>query len=429
MGNLGNRRWIGMAGILLAASWFAADVGQRAALAQEDGGGGRRRAGGMNNSSEPQPPFPKSPDGRPFIVIDRPPERVIEDNHPTFNAIAMDVDSGEVFVANNNEASNPGIFVYPTQFTPTDKIMEPRRVIAGVNPGLGQTCGLAVSPQFKEIYAVEGDGGAMKVFPLAGNGDISPSRTLDVAHGSGGIFLDEKNDELFLTTEHVNALTVYRRGAGGAADPIRNIQGPHTQLADPHGVYVDNQTNEVFVTNHGNYRETQTNDLMAVHGYPVPIAPSTGAFWPPSVTVYPRTGEWDVAPIRVIQGSKTRMNLPQGITRDPVSGEIIVANTGGNNILFFAKDANGDVPPVRVIEGSQTELRAPTGVVVDPKTNELWATTWENHMASVFPRAGNGNIKPLRYIRAASADASPASFGRPGTVAYDPIRSQILIAN
>jgi DNA-binding beta-propeller fold protein YncE len=250
-----------------------------------------------------------------------------------------------------------------------------------------------------------------------------------VAHGSGGIFLDVKNDELFITTEHVNKVTVYRRGAGGAADPLRNLQGPHTELADPHGVYVDSAKDELYVTNHGNYRETPTGEQEAHHGYPVPIGPSTGKFLPPSITIYPRTAEWDVRPIRTIQGSKTGMNLPQGIAKDPVSGQIIVANTGDNSVLFFAADANGNVAPVRVLKGAATQLKAPTGIVVDTDRNELWVSNWENHLAAVFPRMAQGNVAPLRYIRAASADATPASFGRPGTVAYDPKRKQILIAN
>jgi DNA-binding beta-propeller fold protein YncE len=371
----------------------------------------------------------KTAENRPALVIDRPPVRVIEDNHPTFNAIAMDMKRSEVFLANSNEASNPGIFVYPMQFPPSDKVIEPRRIIAGANPGLGQTCGLAVSPEFMEVYAVEGDGGDLKVFPLDGNGDIRPSRTLSVAHGSGGIFLDVKNDELIITTEHVNKITVYRRGAGGEADPLRNIQGPHTELADPHGVYVDNVKDELYVTNHGNYRETQTGEQEAHHGYPVPIGPSTGKFLPPSVTVYPRTAEWDVRPLRTIQGSKTGLNLPQGIAKDPASGQIVVANTGDNSVLFFAADANGNVAPVRVLKGPATKLRAPTGMVVDTDRNELWVSNWENHLAAVFPRMAQGDVAPLRYIRAASADTTPASFGRPGTVAFDPKRKQILIAN
>jgi DNA-binding beta-propeller fold protein YncE len=412
--------------LIVAASWIGS--GLRVAVAQEGGGG--RRPQVLPGDVAGAQAYPKdAANGRPTIVIDRAPVRIVEDNHPTFNAIAMDVERGEVFIANSNEASNTGIFVYPTQFQPTDKILEPRRVISGPKADLGQTCGVAVSPEFKEIYAVEGDGGDMKVFPMDGNGDVGPSRTLAVAHGSGGIFLDAKNDELFITTEHVNKLTVYRRGSGGQADPIRNIQGPHTELADPHGVYVDNTTNEIFVTNHGNYRETQTGEEEAHHGYPVPIGPSTGKFVPPAITIYPRTAEWDVKPTRVIQGAKTRMNLPQGITRDPASGQIIVANTGGNSILFFAPDAKGDAAPVRMLEGAATNIKAPSGVVIDTKHNELWVTNWENHMATVFPRTAQGNVAPIRYIRAATADASPASFGRPGTVAWDPNRKQILIAN
>jgi DNA-binding beta-propeller fold protein YncE len=371
--------------------------------------------------------------------------RVIEDNHPTFNAIAMDSDGGEVFIANSNAASNPGIFIYPVEFQPTDRIMEPRRVIAGINAGLGQTCGVAVSPEHNEIYTSEGDSGPMKVFPLNGSGDISPKRELIPPHGSGGLFLDHKNDELYITTEHVNRVGVYARTAEGEAEPLRIIQGPETGLADPHGVYVDSDTNEVLVTNHGNWRETKTGEAYRLRGgrlgrmrgtqdpdfpgVPEPLTLSTGKFLPPAITIYSRTANGDVQPLRTIQGGRTQLNLPQAIYRDPVSGEIVVANSGDDSVLFFARNASGDVAPVRVLRGEATKLKTPTGILVDAERNELWVTSWENHVANVYSRTARGNVEPVRYIRAAGPDTPPATFGRPGTVAYDPKRNEILIAN
>jgi DNA-binding beta-propeller fold protein YncE len=215
---------------------------------------------------------------------------------------------------------------------------------------------------------------------------------------------------------------------------LRFIQGPHTELADPHGLYVDSERNEVFVTNHGNWRETKTEEdiesqASAREGAALPLVPSTGKFVPPSITVYSRTANGDTAPLRVIQGSRTQLNVPLGITRDPASGQLVVANSGGNTVLFFDGNANGDVAPVRILKGPATNLKAPTGVLIDTKRSELWVTSWENHVTNVFDRTSDGNVAPLRYIRSAPKDAPPATFGTPGAVAWDPKRQEILVPN
>jgi DNA-binding beta-propeller fold protein YncE len=159
------------------------------------------------------------------------------------------------------------------------------------------------------------------------------------------------------------------------------------------------------------------------------LAPSTGKFVPPSITVYSRTAKGDAPPLRVIQGARTQMNLPLAIRRDPVSGQILVANSGGDSVLFFDAKASGDVAPVRILKGPATNLKAPTGVLVDAKRNELWVTNWENHTAAVFSRTAQGNVAPLRFIRSAPKDAPPATFGTPGAVAWDPKRKEILVPN
>jgi DNA-binding beta-propeller fold protein YncE len=388
---------------------------------------------------------------RPAVVIDRPPVRVLEDANPTFNAIAIDADANEVFISNNNKASTPSILVYPTQFPAGDRVMEPRRRIAGPVSRLGDVCGVALSPQNKEIYTVQGEEEELKVFPLDGNGDLAASRSLSVSHGSADVFLDAAHDELFISTEHINRITVYRRTAKGSEPPLRYIQGPHTGIADPHGLYADPETNELFVTNYGNYRETLEDDdtesnanedrssedsgdkaggrKPKVPHTPLDLRPSTGRFVPPFIAVYARTASGDVAPLRVIQGPHTGLNLPLGIRRDPQTGQILVANSGGNAVLFFDAKASGDAAPVRVLQGAATNLKAPTGVAIDDKRDELWVTSWENHTTSVFPRTAAGNVAPLRFIRSAAKDAPAATFGTPGAIAWDAKRREILVPN
>ena len=373
---------------------------------------------------------------RPSVVIDKPPVRVLEDANPSFDAIAMDDDDNEVFVSNNNKASTPSILVYNSDFKTTDRVMEPKRRIGGPNARLGDICGMALSPKNKEIYTVQGEEPEMKVFPLEGNGDIDASRTLKVAHGSADIYLDAKHDELYISTEHINKITVYSRTAKGNDKPLRFLQGPHTQIADPHGIYVDPDTNELFVTNYGNFRETGVNDNVESianereqGAAALPLDDSTGKFVLPSVAVYSRAANGDVAPLRVIQGPHTGLNLPLGVARDPQTGEIVVANSGGDAVLFFAKNASGDAAPSRILKGPKTSLKAPTGVAVDVKRNELWVTSWENHVTNVYRRTAQGDVAPQRYIRSAPKNAPPATFGTPGAVAWDPQRHQILVPN
>jgi DNA-binding beta-propeller fold protein YncE len=371
---------------------------------------------------------------RPVVIFDKAPVRVIEDDNPSFNAIAMDGDGNEVFISNNNKASTPSILVYPAEFKTTDRVMEPKRRIGGPTARLGDICGLALSPQNKEIYTVQGEETEMKVFPIGGNGDMAASRSLTVAHGSADVFLDSKHDELFISTEHINKITVYSRAAQGSEKPLRFIQGPHTEIADPHSIFVDTDTDEMFVTNYGNWRATNTDDDVESRATDreeaaLPLADSTGKFVPPSIAVYSRTAQGDAPPLRVIQGSHTQLNLPLGVARDPLSGQIMVANSGGDAVLFFDGHASGDVAPVRVLKGTATNLKAPTGVLVDTKRNELWVTSWENHTTNVFPRMAEGNVTPLRYIRSAPKDSPPATFGTPGAVAWDPKRKEILVPN
>ena len=378
-------------------------------------------------------------------ILDRAPARAIADPNPVFRAIAIDVDKGEVFVANDKESADTSILVYNSQFAPTDRIMEPKRRISGPKADLGMVCGVAISTQHGELYSVQGESGAINAFALDSNGNVEPLRQLDgvTPRSTAGIYLDVKNDELVITTQHVNRVSVFPRMFSKDEEAKRFIQGPKTGLADPHGVYVDAEMNEIYVTNHGNWRETQPGEgerrgpesmTRTALGYTepgrvLPLGPSTGKFLPPSITIHGRMAAGDAAPIRTISGPRTGLNLPDGISRDPVSNELVVANTGDDSVLFFARDAGGDVAPTRILRGPKTRLKGPVGTVVDPTHDELWVVSWDNHIAGVFPRDAKGDMAPKRVIRTAPDNAPMASMGRIGAVAYDAKRDEILAPN
>ena len=387
----------------------------------------------------------KAPSARESLVINVKPTRTIADPNPVFRAVVIDPEHGEVFMANDKESAGTSILVYPTDFQPTDRIMEPKRRIAGPKADVGMVCGLALSPQHGELYAVSGETGTVNVYPMDANGNVGPARLLSgiIPRSSAGVFLDVPHDELFITTQHANRISVYRREFTENEEPLRYIQGPDTGLADPHGIFVDSASGEIFVTNHGNYHAvvpgegerrgpdslTRTDLGYGEPGRVYPLAPSTGKFLLPSISVHSRTASSNAGPIRVIQGPHTQLTLPDGIFRDPETGEIIVANTGGDSVLFFSKDASGDAAPVRVLKGSLTKIKGPAGVSIDSKRHELWVASWDNHVAGVFPLNANGNMAPLRVVRTASDDAPLASMGRIGQVAYDPKRKEILAPN
>lgn len=197
---------------------------------------------------------------RRTVLIKRDPIRIIEeDPYSNFSGMAIDEERGELFVSNDNGAKGQSIEAYHVEFPPSrsDRVTEPLRMIAGKKADLGDICGLAISPEFKEIYKVSGEGNSeLAVFPTDANGDVEPVRWLPTSHGAWGIFLERKFEELFVTIEHVNRIAVYRRTAQVADDAVRYIQGPKTGLADPHGIYVDVEKNEIYVVNHGHWHHT-----------------------------------------------------------------------------------------------------------------------------------------------------------------------------
>ena len=347
----------------------------------------------------------------------RTPVRTIRDTAPTYSAVAVDVNSDEVILQDNNLWSYR-VFDRLSKTPPDGEITKPKRIVRGDKTALQFNNGLYVDPVNGDIFSVESDTGDKMVrFPREANGDVSPKVILHTPHRVYNIAADEVKQELFVTVEFPPEVVVYRKDAAAEEQPLRRIAGDNTALDAPHGIAVDEKNRLLFVNTWGHH----SNFRIA----------GTGKYLPPAIQVYSLDASADAKPLRVITGGKTQLDWPAAMKFNPDNGDLYVANDIGQSILAFANasTAQGDVAPVRIIKGPSTRLRNPTGVALDRKNQELWVSNLGNASATAYPLMANGDIGPLRVIRSAEESKRGVNFGRTAAVTYDPVRQEILVPN
>jgi DNA-binding beta-propeller fold protein YncE len=369
----------------------------------------------------------------------RKPQRMIRDPYAAYSAVAVDAARDEVVLTDENLFN---ILVYDRQAKTTPgQQTEMKRIIGGLNTKIEFQCGLYIDPATGDIYAVNNDTiDTLVIFSRQAVGDVPPDRQLRTPHGTFGIAVDEETQEMFLTVQHDSAISVFKKGAKGGEAPIRLVQGDRTKLQDPHGMALDTRNKLLYVTNHGSVHQVRASVPSQGKArrrenpanWPLTredVVPGSGLMLPPSITVYPENASGDVAPLRVIQGSKTQLDWPTGIAVDPEHDELFVANDGGNSVLVFTASAEGDVAPIRVIKGPKSLVSNPTGVYLDTKNHELWVASFGNHTAAAYNPTANGDIAPIRVIRSAPAGRAVPGMGNPHPIAYDSKREEILVPN
>lgn len=354
------------------------------------------------------------------VQLDRAPVRVIRDNYPTYSAVAVDTNSNEVFLQDESLFGYK-VFNRLDNTPPNANFTEPKREVGGIKTKMEYNCGLYLDPRNGDIYSIANDTtDNMVVFPHDAKGNVAPARELLVPQGTFGIAVDEENQELFLTTEYVSSVVVYRKTASGREAPLRELVGKSTQLATPHGIAVDSKNKLLYVNNSG-YSISYDSA-----GKPIP---ATGKISLPSITVYPLNARGDTPPLRVIQGPKTALDWPAAMALDVERGELFVTNDGDNTVSVFRTTDSGDAAPLRVLRGPKTGLKNPTGIFLDAKSDELWVANMGNHAATVYQRTANGDVAPLRTIRSAPTGQQALIIENPGAVGYDSKREEILVPN
>ena len=345
------------------------------------------------------------------------PERTIRDSDPTYSAIGLDLLHDEVILQDNNLWSTR-IFKRTDNTPVGQKLTEEQRVIQGDKTKIQFNNGLYIDPKNGDIYSVESDvGDKMVVFSHDASGNVPPIRMLHTIHRVYNIAVDETRQELYTTVEFPPEIDVYPKTASGEDLPIRRLIGPHTGLNSLHGIAIDEKNQLLYVNTWGHVSD------FKVQG--------TGRYEDPAIKVYALNASGDTPPLRVIQGDKTQLNWPAAMKLNPNNGDLYVANDIGQSILVFSNisTAQGNLAPARVIKGSKTKLSYPTGLALDLVHNEVWASNMGSSSATVYPLMANGDVAPLRYIRSAPEGKRSLNFGRTTAVAYDSTREQILVPN
>jgi DNA-binding beta-propeller fold protein YncE len=186
-------------------------------------------------------------------------------------------------------------------------------------------------------------------------------------------------------------------GGGGGGPEHRSV----TQIDGPVSIAIDTVNNEIFVGNNNNS----------------------------SITVYGRTANGSVAPMRTISGASTGISGPWGMAVDTVNNEIFVSNYSANNwsgsITVYGRTASGNVAPTRSISGGNTGMSSPKSIALDTVNNEIFvANVLGINSITVYGRTDSGNVAPTRTISGGNT-----GILIPEGIAVDTVNNEIFVAN
>ena len=191
-----------------------------------------------------------------------------------------------------------------------------------------------------------------------------------------GIAFSDAHDEIIVTNPHAEAILFFRGSANGEEPPVRVIQGPHTQLDGgpdwntPDTVAYDPVNDEVYTR----------------------LRRGRGADATPAILVFPRSGNGDIPPLRVLRGPLTQLHDPYQLAVDPANNLLISASTG--KLLIFNRTDSGNVAPRAVITGPNTGIGrgTPQQIQVDPPRRQFMVAV--NGGIRVWNYTDNGDVAP-----------------------------------
>ena len=140
----------------------------------------------------------------------------------------------------------------------------------------------------------------------------------------------------------------------------------------------------------------------------------------PQIAVFARLADQNAQPVRKIEGQKTLLGRTMhGLAYDEIHDEFVVPQQFAQAILTFPGGADGETAPLRVIQGSRTRLARPDRVALDAVNNEIYVP--EQQDVLVYDRMANGNVAPKRVIEMPENGA--------GDVKIDPVNNLVIVAS
>jgi hypothetical protein len=148
---------------------------------------------------------------------------------------------------------------------------------------------------------------------------------------------------------------------------------------------IQGQLTRLSRTTHGIAYDTTNDEIIA----PNPLAAA--------VVIFRGGAIGEEAPVRTIQGPKTKLLQVVGVAVDPVRDVLVVSTysrlPGGiTGLLIFGRTDHGDVAPKRVITGPRTLITRLRQIALDPDTGKIYVAAINNEYLPPYdvdkPRAG-----------------------------------------
>ena len=319
-----------------------------------------------------------------------------------------------------------------------------------VPPGAG-----VEPPSFAQSSGGAAQGGSGARTPIDFSQRQPLRRVRDPYPSFSAITVDHKNNEVIITDQNLFQILVYDRlantpPAAAMTEPKRVLGGDKTEIEFQVGLYVDPANGDVYGTNNDTvnkmvvFSRDQKGNTPPKRKLNTPDGRSFGIAVHEAkqemflviqrdnaVVVYPKRAQEDDAPIRLLQGDRTRLADPHDIALDlknnlmyitnygatsttragqrapvkpnwPLSGAYVVPGSGRflePSITVHRMDAVGDTPPVRVIQGPKARLNWATGLALDPERGELFVANDNGDEVLVFDSAAEGDVAPKRILK------------------------------
>jgi DNA-binding beta-propeller fold protein YncE len=248
------------------------------------------------------------------------------------------------------------------------------------------------------------------------------------------VYVDPETGDIYsVNNDTLNWLTVFNRDVKGNQPPSRKLRAPHTV----YGIAVDEEKKEMFLADQDDH----------------------------AVVIYKKEAKDEDSPVRVIQGSKTKLADPHGVAIDPKAHLLFVSNWGtyedrpnlgdpsvknpamgrvvrtlwpvtrnysfpssgkieAPSITVYRLDANGNAAPIRTIQGPKTLMDWPTALAIDTDHNELFVANDTADLVTVYSTDASGDVAPIRVLK-----GPKTMIKNPTGMAYDPKNEELWVAN
>jgi DNA-binding beta-propeller fold protein YncE len=313
---------------------------------------------------------------------------------------------------------------------------------------------------------------------------MAPTRQIKDPYPSfAGVSVDAERNEVVFTDESLFQVLVYSRTENtprgvSTSTPKRTIAGENTNIEFQSSVWVDPKTGEIYAVNNDTRDTTvvfgpgadgdvePVRSLHTPHGaFGIVAAEPHGELLlavqhDSAIVAYQKQSTEKDAPVRLLQGDRTRLADPHGLAYDAREDVIFVTNFGAKHsvsesgqvtsrraprsnwpldrdaavpgsgtinppsITVYPRTASGDSAPLRVIEGPDTQLNWPTAVAFDPGERELFVANDATHQILVFDAAANGNVRPKRVIEGPATE-----LANPTGIVVDAKNRELWVAN